>query len=107
MSRTELIVAIAVILFGAFLLGWAMSSLVGRFTRGGKGDMAELDRMAHALHEAEEQRDEAVVWAQRREAQLLQKLAQTEAELRAAMEGLRDARGEAGELRAFIARQKV
>jgi Sec-independent protein translocase protein TatA len=107
MSRTEFVIAIAVILFGAFLLGWVLSSLVGRFTRGRKGDMAELDRMAHALHEAEEQRDEAVDWARKREAQLTHKLTQSEAELAAAMEGLRDARAEVGELRDYIDRQRA
>jgi hypothetical protein len=107
MNRTEFVIAIALILLGAFLLGWAASWLVGRFTRGGQGDMAELDRMAHALHEAEEQRDQAIAWAQGREAELSHRLAQTEAELRAAMEGLRDARAEAGELRAHIERRGV
>jgi hypothetical protein len=41
---------------------------------------------------------------QQREAEMSNQMAQTEAELRAAMDGLRDARHEAEELRAYIER---
>ena len=60
--------------------------------------------MAHDLHEAEETRDQALVYLERREAELTNKLNQTEAELRAAMDGLRDARTESEELRSYIER---
>jgi prophage endopeptidase len=53
--------------------------------------------MAQALHEAEEVRDQAITYLQQREAELTNQLAQTEAELRAAMDGLREARHEAEE----------
>ena len=66
--------------------------------------MAELDDMAKSLHEAEETRDQAITYLQQREAELTNQLAQTEAELRAAMDGLRDARHEAEELRGYIER---
>jgi prefoldin subunit 5 len=56
------------------------------------------------LHEAEEMRDQAIIYLEQREAELLGQNAQTEAELRAAMEGLRDARHEAEEMRAYIER---
>ena len=42
--------------------------------------------------------------ARQREAELSNQIAQTEAELRAAMDGLRDARTEAEEMRAYIER---
>lgn len=99
MNRTELILATAIILFVAFALGWFASWLVNRFTRVTRADIGELDRMAQALHEAEETRDQAITYMQQREAEVTNQLAQTEAELRAAMEGLRDARQEAAELR--------
>ncbi|NIY73569.1 hypothetical protein HCZ30_14140 [Marivivens donghaensis] len=99
MNRTELILATAIILFVAFALGWFASWLVNRFTRVTRADIGELDRMAQALHEAEETRDQAITYMQQREADMTNQLAQTEAELRAAMEGLRDARQEAAELR--------
>ncbi|PRY93593.1 hypothetical protein BCF33_2473 [Hasllibacter halocynthiae] len=104
MNRTEFIVATAIILFVAFALGWFVSWLLNRFTRVTKADIGELDRLAQQVHEAEEQRDEAVAYYQQREAELQSRAQQTEAELRAAMEGLRDARAEASELRAYIER---
>lgn len=107
MNRTEFIITIAIILFVAFALGWFANWLVYRFTRVSQADVGELDQMAQALHEAEETRDQAIVYLQEREAQLTNQLAQTEAELTAAMDGLRDARSEAEELRSYIERHSA
>ena len=104
MNRTEFIIATAIILLLAFALGWFTYWLMHRFTRVTGGDMAELDNLAQSLHEAEEVRDQAIIYLEQREAELLNQIAQTEAELRAAMEGLRDARHEAEEMRAYIER---
>ena len=104
MNRTEFIVVTAAILFVAFAMGWFAHWLIHRFTRVSDSEMGELDKMAQALHEAEEQRDQAVAYFQQREAEMTNQLAQTEAELRAAMDGLREARHEAEELRAYIER---
>ena len=104
MNRTEFIAITAIILFVAFILGWFAHWLLHRFARVSQSEMGELDKMAQALHEAEEQRDQAVTYFQQREAEMTNNLAQTEAELRAAMEGLRDARQEAEELRTYIER---
>jgi septal ring factor EnvC (AmiA/AmiB activator) len=106
MNRTEFIVATALVLFIAFLLGWFASWLVHRLTRVTQADMSELDQMAQALHDAEEARDQAITYMQQREAELTNQLTQTEAELRAAMDGLREARTEAEELRGYIDRMK-
>ncbi|AFO90025.1 hypothetical protein D1822_01425 [Phaeobacter inhibens] len=99
MNRTEFIITTAIILFVAFAMGWFANWLVHRFTRVKQSDVADLDRMSQELHEAEETRDQAITYLQQREAELSNQLAQTEAELRAAMDGLRDARREAEELR--------
>lgn len=107
MNRTEFIIATAIILFVAFSLGWFASWLVNRFTRVTKAEIGELDRMAQALHEAEETRNQAITYLQQREAEITNQLAQTEAELRAAMDGLRDARREAEELRSYIERKNL
>ena len=96
MNRTEFILTIAAILFVAFFLGWFAHWLFTRFTRVGQNDMAELDRLSHELHEAEETRDEAITYLQQRESELMNQIAQTEAERDAAMDGLRAARAEAG-----------
>lgn len=106
-NRTEFIIATAIILFVAFMLGWFASWLVNRFTRVTKAEIGELDKMAQALHEAEETRDQAITYLQQREAEITNQLSQTEAELRAAMDGLRDARTEAEELRGYIERQNA
>ena len=102
MTRTEFIIATAIILFVAFCTGWFANWLIHRFTRVARSDVEELDRMAQELHEAEETRDQAITYLQQREAELTNQLAQTEAELSAAMEGLRDARHEAEELRSYV-----
>ena len=60
--------------------------------------------MAQSLHEAEETRDQAIIYLEQREAELSNHITQTEAELRAAMDGLRDARREAEEMRTYIER---
>jgi septal ring factor EnvC (AmiA/AmiB activator) len=106
-NRTEFILATAVVLFVAFLMGWFASWLVHRVTRVTRADMSELDQMAQALHEAEETRDQAITYLQQREAELTNQLSQTEAELRATMDGLRAARADAEELRAYIERQRL
>ena len=104
MNRTEFIVATAIILLLAFAAGWFTYWLLHRLTRVAGGDMAEMDKLAQSLHEAEEVRDQALVYLETREAELMNQIAQGEAELRAAMEGLRDARHEAEEMRAYIER---
>jgi hypothetical protein len=96
MSRTEFIIATAIVLFIAFSLGWFANWLVHRFTRVAQSDVDELERMSQELHEAEETRDQVIVYLQQREAELTNQLSQTEAELAAAMEGLRDARAQLG-----------
>ena len=107
MNRTEFIIATAIILFVAFLVGWFANWLLVRMTRVTQADIGELDQMAQALHEAEDMRDQAITYMEQREAELVNRVSQTEAELRAAMEGLRDARAEAGELRAYIERMNA
>lgn len=104
MNRMEFIIVTAIILMAAFALGWFSNWLLHRFTRVAGGDMGEMDRLSSMLHDAEETRDQAILYIEQREAELLNQIAQTEAELRAAMEGLRDARTEAEEMRAYIER---
>ena len=105
MNGTEFIAATAAILFVAFLAGWFAHWLVSRVSRTTGSGMNDLDQMAQEMHRAEEERDEAVAYYQNREAELTSKVTQTEAELHAAMEGLRAARHEAEELRAYLEQQ--
>ena len=107
MTRTEFIIATAIILFVAFCTGWFANWLIHRFTRVARSDVEELDKMAQELHEAEETRDQAITYLQQREAELTNQLSQTEAELSAAMDGLRDARHEAEEMRVYIEQEQA
>jgi len=104
MNRLEFIVATSIILFVAFGLGWFCYWILHRFSRIGAADMNEVDRLAQSLHEAEESRDQALIYIEQREAELTNQISQAEAELRAAMDGLRDARHEAEDMRAYIDR---
>lgn len=104
MNRTEFIIVTAIILMAAFAMGWFAHWLIHRFARVAGDDMGELDHLSTMLHEAEESRDQAIIYLEQREAELMNQITQTEAELRAAMEGLRDARAEAEEMRAYIER---
>ena len=104
MNRVKFIIATAIVLFIAFCVGWFANWLIHRFTRVSKSDMGELEKMAQELHEAEETRDQAITYLQQREAELTNQLAQAEAELSATMDGLREARHEAEDLRAYIER---
>ena len=99
MNRTELIVVTTVILFVAFVIGWFVSWLMHRFTRVTQSDLGELDHMAQQVHEAEEARDAAESEMRERERELSNRLSQTQAELSATMEALRDARSEIETLR--------
>jgi hypothetical protein len=105
MNRLEFIIAIAIILFVAFVLGWLAHWLLARFSQVSSADLDEMDALAKALHDAEETRDQAIAYLQSRETELTGQLSQTEAELRAAMEGLREARAETEELRRYIEAQ--
>ena len=106
MNRTEFIITTAVILFVAFCVGWFANWFVHSFTRVSHSDIGELEKMSQSLHDAEELRDQAITYLQTRETEMASQLLQTEAELRAAMEGLRDARTEAEELRTYVEKQK-
>lgn len=107
MNRSEFIIATAIVLFVAFLVGWFAHWLVHRFTRVNQGDLGELDKMAKELHEAEEERDQVVAAYGQKEAEITTQMNQTQAELEAAMEALRIARGEAEELREYIERMNA
>ncbi|HBD91347.1 MAG: hypothetical protein A2092_03185 [Rhodobacteraceae bacterium GWE1_64_9] len=104
MNRNEFVVVTAIVLMLAFTLGWFANWLVHRFRRASAADMGELERLAQSLHEAEEARDQAILYIESREGDLMNQISQMEAELRATMEGLRDARQEVEEMRAYIER---
>lgn len=105
MNRNEFIVATAIILFAAFILGWFASWLIHRLSRVTRADMGELENMAQQLHEAEEARDKAVTELEEREADLVAKLGTAESELRATQDQLAESQTEIEELRQYIDRK--
>lgn len=99
MNNTEFVAATAIILFVVFMLGWFTHWAVARFSRVTQAEIGELETLAQQLHDAEETRDDALNQLEAREREMSSLMSQTEAELAAAMEGLREARREAQELR--------
>lgn len=105
MNRNEFIIATAIILFTAFLLGWFVSWLIHRLGRVTRAEMGELENMARQLHEAEEARDQAVRKLEEREGELIEQLGRSEVQLQAAQGELKETHLEIEELRAFIDRK--
>lgn len=94
MDRNQFIIATAVALFAAFLLGWFASWLIHRLTRATRAELGELDRLSRQLHAAEQARTTAE--ADR---------AAAEARRDVAVNELGDARIEVEELRDYIERK--
>ena len=67
MDRNQFIIATAVALFTAFILGWFASWLIHRLTRATSAELAELGRLAQQLHATTEARDAARQEAMARE----------------------------------------
>ena len=96
MNREEFIISAAIVLFLTFLLGWLTRWLLQRLNMVSEKDLNELNKISAALLEAEKDNEKA----RNRELELDKKISQLEAELEAAMGGLRAARLETEELRA-------
>jgi prophage endopeptidase len=99
MDKNELITAISTAFMFFFILGWLARLGYGRLRRINSPNIDKIDDLATRLHDAEEKRDEAMTHLHQRERELINKAAQAEAELDAAMQGLGSARREAGALR--------
>ena len=102
MNREEFIVSAAIILFLAFLLGWLSRWLLQRLNMVSEKDLNQFNKISAAFHEAEENNEKARV----RELELNKKVSQLEAELEAAMDGLRAARLETEELKSASSEKK-
>ena len=95
MNREEFIISAAIVLFFAFLLGWLSRWLLQRLNIVSEKDLNELNKISAALHEAEQNNEQS----RNRQLELNKKISQLEAELAAAMDGLRSARLETEDLR--------
>lgn len=104
MTRDDLILATALVLFAAFVLGWFCSWLIGRVTRPGHAEISRHDNLAADLHAAEAARDQVAAESKEREATLHERLAFTSSELAQTREALAEAGIEIEELRDYIDR---
>ncbi|WBU58286.1 hypothetical protein [Paracoccus sediminicola] len=104
MIRNDFILATALILFAAFVLGWFTSWLIARVTRPGRAEIDGHAKLVAELHEAEQARDQAVAEGKQREAALHERLGFATTELASARNALQDAGEEIEELRAYIER---
>lgn len=104
MTRDDFIIATALILFAAFVLGWFSCWLIGRLTRPGRAEFARHHQLAADLHAAEAARDQAVAESKQREAALHERLAFATSELNQSRTALEDATVEIEELRDYIER---
>jgi hypothetical protein len=102
MTRDDFIIATALILFAAFVLGWFSCWLIGRLTRPGRAEFARHHQLAADLHSAEAARDQAVLDAKDREAALHERLAFASSELTQSRAALEEAGVEIEELREYI-----
>jgi septal ring factor EnvC (AmiA/AmiB activator) len=95
MNREDFIISAAIVLFFAFLLGWLSRWLLQRLNMVSEKDLNELNKISAALHEAEQNNEQS----RNRQLELNKNISQLEAELAAAMDGLRSARLEMEDLR--------
>ena len=102
MNREEFIVSAAIVLFLTFLLGWLSRWLIQRLNMVSEKDLKDLNKISTALLEAEQDNENA----KNREIDLNKKILQLEAELEAAMDGLRAARLETEDLRSSLIEKK-
>jgi hypothetical protein len=102
MNREEFIISAAIVLFLTFLLGWLTRWLLQRLNMVSEKDLNELNKISAALLEAEKYNEKA----RNRELEFDKKISQLEAELEAAMGGLRAARLETEELRSSLTEKK-
>ena len=103
MNREEFIISAAIVLFFAFLLGWLSRWLLQRLNMVSEKDLNELNKISAALHEAEQNNEQS----RNRQLELNKKISQLEAELAAAMDGLRSARLETEDLRSAALDKKI
>ena len=102
MNREEFIISAAIVLFLTFLLGWLSRWLLQQLNMASEKDLKDLNKISTALLEAEEDNEKA----KNRELELNKKISQLEAELEAAMDGLRAARLETEELKSSLTEKK-
>ncbi|WP_316015181.1 hypothetical protein [Roseobacter sp. HKCCA0434] len=92
MTRDELILAMTAALMGAFVLGWLLRWLYGSLARAGTSRVETVEDMTSRLAQAEEGQAAIAAQLAATDQSLRAQLREKQAELDAAMDGLRGAR---------------
>ena len=104
MDRSELTMAVAGALVGAFLLGWILRWVFGRMNAHGPHGAGALPTWRAQLHAAEEARHRAELRLAEVEAAAARRVAKVEAELALTREAFAGAQAQAEEVRAAYRR---
>lgn len=92
MTRSELMLIMALALFGAFCLGWLCRWIFGAMARAGTNNVATLHTMNTQIEQAEAAHSDLAAQLAETDSRLTARLREKEAELEATMDGLRQAR---------------
>ena len=99
MNQFDLIIFTSIVLFVTFCLGWLAHLLIAKLGHKSDRNQTGEHAMAEAFHKSEAEHANIVDKLKERDAELTNKLGQAQAELRATMDGLHNARIEIENLR--------
>jgi len=99
MNQFDLIIFTSIVLFVTFCLGWLAHLLIAKLGHKSDRNQTGEHAMAEAFHKSETEHANIVDKLKERDAELTNKLAQSQAELSATMDGLHNARIEIENLR--------
>ncbi len=106
MSQNELIIFTSIALFITFSLGWLARILIEKLSHKSSRTPTGDRLMAESFHKAETDHALIVDQLKKRDAELTNKLAQAQAELKATMDGLHNARVEIENLKEISQKTK-
>ncbi|SOH92704.1 hypothetical protein SAMN06273572_101552 [Monaibacterium marinum] len=107
MTRSDLVIAMTVALVGAVLLGWVLRWIYSGLARAGTAMVETVDSMTARLTQAEEGQAAIAAQLAATDQSLRSQLREKQAELDAAMDGLRTARQQNSEWQAAYEAEKA
>ena len=106
MSQIELIIFTSIVLFITFSLGWLARILIEKLSHKSSRTPTGDRLMAESFHKSETDHALIVNQLKKRDTELTNKLAQAQAELKATMDGLQNARVEIENLKEISQKTK-
>lgn len=107
MTRSELVIAMTAALVGAVILGWILRWIYGGVSRARTGKVETVDEMTTRLAQAEEGQASIAAQLAATDQSLRAQLREKQAELDAAMDGLRTARQQNSDWQAAYEAEKA